>query len=61
MRPLEDADYGIALWQVLSDARKAAECQPARPDSQAHRAAGGRRYKIFEIISALWRGVRDRL
>ncbi|MFY9640079.1 MAG: hypothetical protein WAK07_04100 [Rhodomicrobium sp.] len=53
----EDVDYGIALWQVLSDAREAAESQPARPVSQA---AGGKRQKILQIVSALWRGNRDR-
>ncbi len=53
----EDIDYGIALWQVLSDARDGAESQPARPVSQA---AGRKRQKILQIISALWRGNRDR-
>ncbi len=56
----EDVDYGIALWQVLSDAREAAESQSARPGDQAHRTAGGKRQKIFQIIRALWRGNRGR-
>ncbi len=53
----EDADYGIALWQVLSEAREAAESQSAPPGGQA---AGGKRQKIFQIIGALWRGKRGR-
>jgi len=57
----EDVDNGIALWQVLSDAREAEE---SRPRSQGNRkygeAMGGKGQRLLHFLGALWRGNWDR-
>jgi hypothetical protein len=58
---LEDVDYGIALWQVLSDAREAEE---SRSRSQGDETYGEDRrakaHRLPRFIHALWQKMRHR-
>ncbi len=57
----EDVDNGIALWQVLSDAREAEE---SRSGSQGNRtygeALGGKGQRLLRFFRTLWRGKQNR-
>ncbi len=55
----EDVDNGIALWQVLSDAREAEEARSRNQETQAE-AFSGRRWKISQRVKALRRRIEER-
>jgi transposase-like protein len=54
----EDVDNGIALWQVLSDARETEEARSRSQRSQAE-ALSGRRWKISQWLKALQRRIAE--
>lgn len=55
----EDVDNGIALWQVLSDAREAEEARSRSQKSQAE-ALSGRRWKFSQWLKAFGRRIGKR-
>jgi hypothetical protein len=57
----EDADYGVALWQVLSDAREAGERRSPSEDDKANGGAWrGKARWLPRFVRALCRSRRNR-
>ncbi len=57
----EDVDNGIALWQVLSDAREAEEARSRSQGDQAHHGpSSGKSGKIWQLVRTFWRGLLRR-
>ncbi|MGO9170759.1 MAG: hypothetical protein ACLP7P_02170 [Rhodomicrobium sp.] len=57
----EDVDNGIALWQVLSDAREVEESRYRSQGNRTYRKAlSGIGQRLLHFFRTLWRGKRDR-
>lgn len=51
----EDVDYGIALWQVLSDAREAEERRSSSDGDKAYSGdPKGRAHWLRRFVRAFW-------
>ena len=57
----EDVDYGIALWQALSDAGEADEIQPPGQDARANdEAAREKSWAMPRLARTFWSAIRKR-